>query len=163
MTARTAAHGFTGRHMLTVMIAFFAVVIGVNVTMAWYASSSWSGLVVENTYVASQEFNGKAASMKALAASGVAGMLSIRGNEIDYAIRNKDGSAADVDDVTLSFRRPVGDHEDFQVALSKVASGFFQVRHEVRRGDWIVEIVSRKAGTVVMHEARRIDTAEFGQ
>ncbi|CCM78983.1 FixH family protein [Rhizobium mesoamericanum] len=163
MTARTAPHGFTGRHMLVAMISFFGVVIGVNVTMAWYASSSWSGLVVENTYVASQEFNAKAAAMKALAASGVAGTLSIRGNEIDYAIRNKDGLPADVDDVTLSFRRPVGDHEDFQVPLSKVASGHFKVRHEVRKGDWIVEIVSRKAGAVVMHEARRLDTAEFGQ
>lgn len=164
MTLRTAAaRGFTGRHMLAAMIAFFGVVIGVNVTMAWYASSSWSGLVVENTYVASQEFNSKAAAMKAMAASGITGTLLVSGDAIDYAIRNKDGSVADADDVTLSFRRPVGDHEDFQVSLNKKANGLFEGRHEVRKGDWIVEIVSRKGGAVVMHEAARIDTAEFGQ
>ncbi|MBX4975304.1 cation transporter, partial [Rhizobium lentis] len=67
-----ASHrGFTGLHMLLATSAFFAVVIAVNVTMAFYASSSWSGLVVENTYVASQEFNRKAAAMKAMATSGI--------------------------------------------------------------------------------------------
>lgn len=65
------------------------MVIAVNVTMAFYASSSWSGLVVENTYVASQEFNGKAAAMKAMAASGVAGALTIKGREIRYEIHDK--------------------------------------------------------------------------
>ena len=68
----TRVQGFTGRHMLLVTTSFFAVVISVNVTMAWFASSSWSGLVVENTYVASQEFNHRAAEMKAMTASGIA-------------------------------------------------------------------------------------------
>ncbi|TIS18850.1 MAG: cytochrome oxidase, partial [Mesorhizobium sp.] len=51
---------FTGRHMLISILAFFAVVIGVNLTMATFAHRSWTGLVVENTYVASQQFNGRA-------------------------------------------------------------------------------------------------------
>ena len=50
---------FSGRHMLLTMLAFFGVIIGVNLTMAWFARSSWTGLVVENSYVASQEFNAK--------------------------------------------------------------------------------------------------------
>ena len=48
---------FTGRHMLGIMLAFFATVIAVNVTMAMFASKSWTGFVVRNSYVASQEFN----------------------------------------------------------------------------------------------------------
>ena len=42
------------------MLAFFGVIIAVNVVMATLASTSWTGLVVENSYVASQEFNRKA-------------------------------------------------------------------------------------------------------
>ncbi|TIW01135.1 MAG: cytochrome oxidase, partial [Mesorhizobium sp.] len=38
---------FTGKHMLVSILAFFAVVIGVNVTMATLALKSWTGLVVE--------------------------------------------------------------------------------------------------------------------
>ncbi|TBY17304.1 FixH family protein, partial [Rhizobium leguminosarum] len=117
---KTSAQGFTGLHMLLSTSAFFCVVIAVNVTMAVYASSSWSGLVVENTYVASQEFNRKAAAMKAMATSGIKGTLSIRGNEIRYDIHDRSGSPAIVDDVVLNFKRPVGDHEDFHLALRKI-------------------------------------------
>lgn len=48
---------FTGRHMALIMVAFFAVVIAVNVLMATLASRSFTGVVVENSYVASQHFN----------------------------------------------------------------------------------------------------------
>ena len=48
---------FTGKHFTVIMVAFFAVVIGVNLLMARAASSTFGGVVVENSYVASQEFN----------------------------------------------------------------------------------------------------------
>lgn len=48
---------FTGYHMIACVVSFFAVIIFANVTMAWFASSSWTGLVVKNSYVASQQFN----------------------------------------------------------------------------------------------------------
>ncbi len=48
---------FTGRHMLFAMLAFFGVIIAVNLTMAVFATKSWTGLVVKNSYVASQAFN----------------------------------------------------------------------------------------------------------
>lgn len=62
MTAQTdKPKEFTGRHMLAIMLAFFGVIIAVNGVMATFATRSWSGLVVENTYVASQQFNERAA------------------------------------------------------------------------------------------------------
>lgn len=48
---------FTGRHITAILIAFFAVVITVNVTMARFALSSFGGTVVDNSYVASQRYN----------------------------------------------------------------------------------------------------------
>ncbi|RWX80770.1 cation transporter [Neorhizobium lilium] len=154
---------FTGRHMLITTVTFFGVVITVNVTMAYLASSSWSGLVVENTYVASQEFNGKAAAMKAMAASGIVGSLSLKDNAIHYDLRNRDGTPADVDEVVANFKRPVGDHEDFKLALRQTAKGRFEAVHPVSAGDWIVEVTSRREGALVMHEATRIDTAGLDQ
>ncbi|MBX4863219.1 cation transporter [Rhizobium bangladeshense] len=160
---KTSAQGFTGLHMLVATSTFFAVVIAVNVTMAFYASSSWSGLVVENTYIASQEFNRKAAAMKAMAASGVVGDLSIKGHEIRYDIHVRSGVPATVDEVVLNFKRPVGDHEDFHLTLRKTAAGRFEADHNLAEGDWIVEAISRTDGLVVMHEAKRIDTTELNQ
>lgn len=48
---------FTGRHMTGILVGFFAVVIAVNVAMATLAGSTFGGVVVENSYVASQHFN----------------------------------------------------------------------------------------------------------
>src|SRR5689334_13817136 len=49
--------GFTGRHMLAVMGGFFGIVIAVNVAMATLAARTFGGTVVDNSYVASHQFN----------------------------------------------------------------------------------------------------------
>jgi len=51
------ARPFTGRKMTAIFVAGFGVVVAVNVTMASLASSTFGGVVVENSYVASQDFN----------------------------------------------------------------------------------------------------------
>lgn len=48
---------FTGRHMAAIMVGFFAVVILVNIVMARFAAATFGGVVVANSYVASQQFN----------------------------------------------------------------------------------------------------------
>lgn len=94
---------------------------GTPSVMAFYAASSWSGIVVENTYVASQEFNTRAAAMKAMAASGVEGALVVKGIQIRYDIHDKAGTPAIIDDVTLNFKRPVGDHAERNFARARAA------------------------------------------
>ena len=49
---------FTGRRMAIVMVSFFGVVIAVNLLMATLATRTFGGTVVDNSYVASQNFNG---------------------------------------------------------------------------------------------------------
>jgi nitrogen fixation protein FixH len=61
---------FTGWHMFAILAAFFGVVVVVNVTMARLALSTFSGEVVENSYVASQRFNGWLAQEQAERALG---------------------------------------------------------------------------------------------
>ena len=48
---------FTGRHAAIILVAFFGVVIGVNMVMASFALSTFGGTVVDNSYVASQHYN----------------------------------------------------------------------------------------------------------
>ncbi|EJU14219.1 hypothetical protein LH128_04711 [Sphingomonas sp. LH128] len=48
---------FNGKHMTAILVAGFGVVLAVNVTMATLASTTFGGIVVENSYVASQDFN----------------------------------------------------------------------------------------------------------
>jgi nitrogen fixation protein FixH len=47
----------TGKHVLFFTVSAFAVIIAVNVVMAWKAISTFPGLEVKNSYVASQTFD----------------------------------------------------------------------------------------------------------
>jgi nitrogen fixation protein FixH len=42
---RSAEWTLNGWHVLAIVLAFFAVVIGANLTLAVFAHSSWTGLV----------------------------------------------------------------------------------------------------------------------
>lgn len=56
--APRARRPFTGWHMTIILVAFFVVVMSVNIFMAVSAVSTFGGTVVDNSYVASQKFNG---------------------------------------------------------------------------------------------------------
>lgn len=155
-TGKQEGFVFTGRHMALVMGLFFGTIIAVNFTMAWFARSSWSGLVAENTYVASQEFNAKAALSRKIEASGVKGGLTVKGNAIVYQLTAPQAEGAIATKVLLTFRRPVGDHQDFQIELADTGNGVFRGEHPVLAGQWIVEAEAFRGDAVVMHEAVRV-------
>lgn len=147
---------FTGWHMAGVMVLFFGTIISVNVYMAYHAITSWSGLVADDTYVASQQFNGKAAEAKALAATGVIGKLTITGSDVRYDVFHPKNGPVEADTLTLKFKRPVGEHQDFELDLTPVAKGVFTATHEILPGHWIVDASAMKDGKRILHEAGRI-------
>ena len=49
---------FGGRQMAAIFVTGFGIVIAVNVAMASLAVESFHGTVVDNSYVASQSYNG---------------------------------------------------------------------------------------------------------
>ncbi|AYD01003.1 FixH family protein [Neorhizobium sp. NCHU2750] len=146
---------FTGWHMAGVMVLFFGTVITVNFYMAYNAVSSWSGLVVDDTYVASQQFNGKVAQAKALAATGINGKLTLSLDSIRYEVLGADGKPVNADHLVLNFKRPVGEHQDFSVDLSPQGEGVFTVAHQVLPGHWIVEAIAERDGKRILHHAER--------
>lgn len=146
---------FTGKHMLAIMLSFFGVVISVNCFMAYQAVSSWSGLVVANTYVASQQFNGKVAAERALAATGVTGNLTVDSTSVRYEVSDANGTVA-ADTLSLAFRRPVGDHQDFSLTLEPAGHGVFTADHEILPGHWIIEAVATRDGKPILHQTRRV-------
>lgn len=139
-TRSVAPRIFTGWHMLAILVSFFAVVIAVNLTLAVYASRSWTGLVVENSYVSSQEFNDRLAQSQAQDALGWTGKLTVRNGVIRYGLTDAKGAPAPMTGVTVRFRHPAYESEDETVVLEKTAPGEFSLRHPVRDGIWIVEI-----------------------
>ena len=147
---------FTGRHMLFIILGFFAVVIGVNLTMATLASTSWTGLVVENTYVASQQFNRKAEEGRAQAALGWTGDLTIASGNVRYRLSDAAGKPVPLHGVKVLFRHPAYEAEDKTVTLSPGSGQEFSARHAPKDGVWIVEIDADAGLAEPYRDVRRI-------
>jgi nitrogen fixation protein FixH len=146
MTTRPTQQGtFTGRHMLAAMVAFFGVIVAVNLTMATFAMKSWTGLVVQNSYVASQEFNDRAEAGRARAALGWQGGLAYSDGELRYSLVYDNGSAVALTDVQAALGRPAYEAEDTTIVLAPTGDGGFGSNVELGEGQWIVR-VSAEAG-----------------
>jgi len=71
----------TGKHVLIGFVTAFGIIISVNLLMAYSAVSTFPGLEVDNSYVASQKFDERKAAQEALGwtvrASHSAGILTL--------------------------------------------------------------------------------------
>jgi nitrogen fixation protein FixH len=147
---------FTGRHMLAIILAFFGVVIAVNLTMATLANTSWTGLVVENTYVASQQFNKKAEEGRAQAALGWTGNLTIAWGEVRYGLTDATGKPVPLHGVQVLFRHPAYEKEDESVTLALASGQDFAAQYMPRDGVWIIEIDADAGLARPYRDVRRI-------
>jgi nitrogen fixation protein FixH len=62
----TGGRPLTGRKVLAICIGAFGIIIAVNLVLAVFAVRSFPGLEVQNSYVASQNFNEELAAQLAL-------------------------------------------------------------------------------------------------
>lgn len=123
---------FTGRHMLAAMIGFFGLVVGVNFTMAWFASASFGGTVVDNAYVASQNYNGWLVAARAQQQLGWRVEQSLDADRhVRLAITGGDGFAA-----TATAQHPVGQAPDFALAFVDAGDGSLRSTMPLPPGRW---------------------------
>lgn len=141
MSAQVKTSGtFTGWHMLGIMFAFFGVIISVNFVMAYVAVKSWSGLVVSNSYVASQEFNEKAISGKQQAALGWKITTTYAEGQFTMMLTDHQGQPVYVKSAIADFKRPVGDVDDTKLQLIPAEKGILKAKAHLADGAWILEI-----------------------
>jgi nitrogen fixation protein FixH len=135
---------FTGRRMAGILIAFFGVVIAVNLAMARLAGSTFAGVVVENSYVASQHFNrwlDAAAQEKAL---GWQAQASRDGaNRIVVVLT---GTGAEAAQVSAVARHPLGRLADRPLAFAAIARGRFVSAQALPAGRWRLRLEVTSAG-----------------
>ncbi|HDR27145.1 FixH family protein [Rhodovulum sp.] len=134
----------TGRKVLIIIVSFFTVVIGVNLLLAFKAVSTFPGLEVQNSYVASQHFDEMREAQQALgwsvaadydAAAGLfllrftdADGLPVRAPEVEVTIgratSNRDDRAPELAYYNGAFAAPMG-----------LGPGYWTVRLEARAAD----------------------------
>ncbi len=116
---------FTGRRMAIVMIGFFGVVLAVNLLMAHYAASTFSGTVVDNSYVASQSYNrwlGEARTQAALGWKVVVDVDPAR--HVQITVGGPDGALTGAQ-VRAVARHPLGRIADQPLVFRALGNGRF--------------------------------------
>lgn len=146
---------FTGRHMLLIMIAFFGVIIGVNVLMATVASRSWTGLVVKNSYVASQNFNAELEAARQQAGLGWNSHLAIDGRSVSVQLSDSDGPLAAMA-VEVKLARPTNEASDRLLTLVEREPGRYEAPAALDAGAWHAELSVRSPAGEHMRLQHRI-------
>ncbi len=149
MTHATAASGrFTGKHMALVMVGFFGVVVGVNVLLASFAVSTFSGVVVENSYVASQGFNRLLGAAKADRALGwKLDLARGAGGTVRFTLTDASGAPLRGADLRAQADHPLGAKVPSMMLVPKeVAPGVYEAL--LAGGRWHVAVEVRSGGYV---------------
>jgi nitrogen fixation protein FixH len=83
----------TGRHVALIFCVAFSIIITVNLTLAFNAVSTFPGLEVKNSYVASQHFDRDRAAQQSL---GWSVRAEARDGQVLLSVRDADGEPVEV-------------------------------------------------------------------
>lgn len=154
-------HPFTGRHMVAVVFLFFATIIAVNVAMVVAATGTFPGLVVANSYVASQNFNERIADARAQEDAGWQSELKATDGTLTFKLVNRGGLAERRLAVTVLAGRPSTTREDRLIELLDTPDGYRAVE-TLPPGMWEVDIEARRDETVIFTGRRRVHVDPAG-
>ena len=130
---------FTGRHMAAVMIAFFGVVIVVNLIMARFAITTYGGLVVDNSYVASQHYNEWLQRAEAQDRLGWAQSARLDADRYVCLDVTKDGKPLDGLTITATLMHPLGVEPARPIRFEPMLDGSLRSTTAAPQGRWRLE------------------------
>ncbi|WP_323770459.1 FixH family protein [Antarctobacter sp.] len=123
-----------GWHVLGIFVGAFAVIIGVNITLAVNAVKTFPGLEVANSYVASQTFDKRRAAQESL---GWDVEARLEEDMLILSITDADGRPVQAARLTAKVGRPTNVSDDREPEFS--FNGHAYVAYEdLRPGNWDV-------------------------
>lgn len=134
---------FTGRRMAAILVGGFGIVIAVNVTMATMAVGSFHGTVVDNSYVASQHYNGW---LRQAAASKALGWRAAARRRADGRVVIETRGVPENAVATATAERPLGEREETALTFSTFGEGVWVSEQKLARGRWQLRIGIRSGG-----------------
>jgi nitrogen fixation protein FixH len=128
----------TGRHVLVITVSAFAVIIAVNLTLAWQAIATFPGLEVKNSYVASQGFNERKAAQEAL---GWQLEPTYRDGRIDLAFADREGVPVRVSKLEVLVGRTTTSAQDAWPEFTLMGD-VYSAPLALERGKWMVKVTA---------------------
>jgi nitrogen fixation protein FixH len=160
--ARPAAEPrrLTGRAVLIMLIAFFGVVIAVNMVMLKVAVKSFSGLEEKNAYLAGMSYDRALAAARAQDARGWKVEAHLErpapGRTQVTLARSDDARASAQLLARARFEHPADNRQDRALALSPRGEGAWAGELDLPQGDWDLSIELRAGDEVVFRSRERV-------
>jgi nitrogen fixation protein FixH len=129
----------TGRKVLAITVTAFTVIIAVNVVMAYKAVSTFPGLEVENSYVASQTFD---ADLKAQKALGWKLTHDYVGGKLRLDFTDANGQPAPVASLDVLLGRTTEAKDDTHPEFA-LQSGVFVAPVALAPGKWMMHVSAK--------------------
>lgn len=126
----------TGRKVALMFVAFFGVVIGVNVILMVNAIGTFSGLVVPNSYVASQSFDENRAAQEAL---GWNVSIGYEDEQFRISLRDEVGNVVRPPELQVVIGRVTTEAADSQPDLVETPEGY-AAAIALDPGNWRVDV-----------------------
>lgn len=143
----------TGKHVLGFTVSAFAIIIGVNVVMAWKAVSTFPGLEVGNSYVASQTFDADRSAQQALGWTLVP-QYDAAAKELHLAFTDAAGNSVTLRDLSVLVGRPTSAASDLRPAFVHKA-GVYVAKADLTKGNWMMLVEGHAEDGTVFRQ--RID------
>lgn len=147
---------FTGWHMAMIMVAFFGVIITVNGYMAYVATTSWTGIMARNGYVASQDFNATLARQRQQDSLGFQSLLRYDNEMMTFSFNDSASQPLVGFDITLKVGRPVHENDDRQIVLEEGAPGVYHQKLKLAPGQWNVDVIANDNADRRYHRRLRL-------
>jgi nitrogen fixation protein FixH len=131
---------FTGWHMTAILVTFFGVVITVNLVMAHYAIGTFGGTVVDNSYVASQNYNRWLAAAEQQSRLGWKATLSLDSSRRLQVKADKAGMP--ISGLTISgvAAHPLGRVPPISLNFTKASMDTFFAQQPLPKGRWKIAL-----------------------
>jgi len=134
---------FTGKHMALVFVGGFGIVIAVNLFMAYNAVGGFHGTVVDNSYVASQKYNGWLAKAEA---SRALGWQVVPERRADGRVVLQTSAVPTGASIAVEAERPLGVRETIRLSFSPQGEGRWLSNEALAAGRWQLRMAIRAAG-----------------
>jgi len=139
---------FTGRKVFAMFAGAFGVILGVNLLMAYSAINTFPGMDVENSYVASQDFDTERAAQLAL---GWAVSVTYEPGELVVEVVDKSGRPVDVALLNAIVGRPTQARDD-QTPQFQQRGGKFRAPMTLAKGKWNLRLKATALDGTKFHQ-----------
>jgi nitrogen fixation protein FixH len=134
---------FTGRKAAMVVVGAFSIIIAVNLTLAYQAVSTFPGLEVPNSYVASQVFDDNRNAQVALGWT-LTPDYDQADKRLYLAFTDANGQPAKLSDLSVLVGRLTVDRDDQRPDFVE-AAGLWTAPLDLAPGPWLLRIEARSA------------------